>query len=114
MHVQYPMMFKLSNPKTSRRTHCSVLEFSSQEGRCYIPHWMMQNLVLSEGDLVVLRNLQLPKAQFVRFRPHSKVSPCPPLPESVLFCYVAWLRLFRVCGHHYPWTMVSKLYVDVC
>lgn len=35
MHVQYPMMFKLSSPNTSRQTHCGVLEFSAPEGRCY-------------------------------------------------------------------------------
>lgn len=38
-----------------------------------VAHWMMANLALAEGDIVVLRNMQLPKAQFVRFRPHSKV-----------------------------------------
>lgn len=36
----------------------------------------MQNLVLAEGELVVLRNLQLPKATFARFRPHSKARAC--------------------------------------
>lgn len=35
---------------------------------------MMANLALAEGDIVVLRNVQIPKAQFVRFRPHSKAS----------------------------------------
>jgi len=46
-----------------------------------VAHWMMANLALAEGDIVVLRNMQLPKAQFVRFRPHSKVrrGACVPL-----------------------------------
>ena len=36
------MLFKLSNKKTSRTTHCGVLEFVADEGKIYIPYWMMQ------------------------------------------------------------------------
>jgi ubiquitin fusion degradation protein 1 len=72
MQVVYPMMFRLANAATARRTHCGVLEFSAEEGRCYIAHWMMQNLLLKEGDLVTVSNVTLPKARFVKFRPHSK------------------------------------------
>ena len=33
---------------------------------------MMQNLLLQEGDIVRLKNVALPKAQFVKLRPQSK------------------------------------------
>lgn len=40
--IQYPMMFNIRNADESlaRATHCSVLEFTAEEGRCYIPHWV--------------------------------------------------------------------------
>jgi hypothetical protein len=52
LHIDYPMLFEISSrPKGSqpRRTHCGVLEFSAEEGSCYLPYWMMQNLLLEEG-----------------------------------------------------------------
>jgi ubiquitin fusion degradation protein 1 len=33
---------------------------------------IMQNLLLPEGGFIVVRNVQLPKARFVKFQPHSK------------------------------------------
>jgi hypothetical protein len=42
-------------------THCGVLEFVAEEGVCYMPHWMMQNMLLQVGDMVKLRNVSLPK-----------------------------------------------------
>ena len=33
LNVQYPMLFKLTNPATSRTTHCGVLEFIADEGK---------------------------------------------------------------------------------
>lgn len=71
MNVEYPMLFQLSNPSMDRRTHCGVCEFTAPEGRCSIPFWMMQNLMLSEGSLISVKNVSLPKATFVKFRPQS-------------------------------------------
>src|SRR3546814_17425132 len=69
MNVDFPMLFELSNPSMGRRTHCGVLEFTAEEGKCYIPFWMMQNLMLSEGTIIHVKNVSLPKATFVKFRP---------------------------------------------
>lgn len=71
MNVEYPMLFELSNPRLGKRTHCGVLEFSAEEGRCYIPFWMMQNLMVSEGDILHVVNVSLKKASFVKFRAQS-------------------------------------------
>jgi len=70
MSVEYPMLFSLSSP-AGKTTHCGVLEFSAEEGRVYIPFWMMQNLLMSEGSLITIKNVSLPKATFVKFRPQS-------------------------------------------
>uniref|UniRef100_A0A0A9WLL6 Ubiquitin fusion degradation protein 1 homolog n=1 Tax=Lygus hesperus TaxID=30085 RepID=A0A0A9WLL6_LYGHE len=71
-NISYPMLFKLTNTKLGRSTHCGVLEFVADEGRVYLPLWMMQNLMLLEGDPVEVQNVLLPVATFSRFQPQSK------------------------------------------
>jgi len=41
LHIQYPMLFKLTNNRAHRVTHCGVLEFVADEGRVYLPYWVM-------------------------------------------------------------------------
>ena len=41
MEVDYPMLFQMTNEAVGRGTHCGVLEFTAEEGRCYMPFWMM-------------------------------------------------------------------------
>ncbi|EER13208.1 Ubiquitin fusion degradation protein, putative, partial [Perkinsus marinus ATCC 50983] len=72
LNVSYPMLFQISNLKEPRTTHCGVLEFTAEEGFCYIPYWMMQNLVLQEGDLVRVKNVSLPKGRSVKLQPVTK------------------------------------------
>ena len=50
-------------------THCGVLEFTAEEGSCYIPFWMMQNLLIEEGTVITVANVSLPKATFVKLQP---------------------------------------------
>jgi len=71
MEIDYPMLFELTNEPLDKRTHCGVLEFTSEEGRCYMPFWMMQNLVIEEGALLKVKNVALQKANFVKFRAQS-------------------------------------------
>lgn len=72
LNIDYPMLFELTCESRKRKTHTSVMEFSAQEGRLYMPYWMMQNLLLQEGDFVRVKNVTLPKAKFVKFRPQSE------------------------------------------
>ena len=39
-NIEFPMLFQLSNG--DNKTHSGVMEFSAEEGKCYVPHWMMQ------------------------------------------------------------------------
>jgi ubiquitin fusion degradation protein 1 len=64
------MLFQLT-AASSRRTHSGVLEFTAEEGCCYIPYWMMQNLIIEEGSLITVKNISLPKATFVKLQPQS-------------------------------------------
>jgi len=71
LHIEYPMLFEVSSVEAGKRTHCGVLEFSAPEGSAYIPFWMMQNLMLEEGGMVLIKNVSLPKASYVKFKPQS-------------------------------------------
>jgi len=67
------MLFKMRNAAnpTSRATHAGVLEFVAEEGVVHTPYWLMKNLCLNEGDVVVVENVDLPVGTFARFRPQS-------------------------------------------
>jgi len=71
LNIQYPMLFKLTNKKTNRQTHSGVLEFVADEGRIYIPYWMMRNLCVDEGDLIQIDNVSLSVATYAKFQPQS-------------------------------------------
>lgn len=71
LNIEYPMVFKISNRKIERHTHAGVLEFIADEGKIYIPFWMMRNLLLEEGDLVTIENVSLQVATYSKFQPQS-------------------------------------------
>lgn len=72
LHIDYPMLFELRNAATERVSHCGVLEFIAEEGMIYMPYWMMQNMLLQEGDIVRVKNATLPKGTYVKLQPHTK------------------------------------------
>lgn len=72
LNIVYPMLFKLSNKRTERTTHCGVLEFIADEGKIYIPYWMMQNLMVEEGGLIQVESATLSVATYSKFQPLSK------------------------------------------
>jgi len=69
LQVDYPMLFRLESTEKGTMTHCGVLEFTAEEGSCYIPFWVMQNLLIEEGAVITITNISLPKATFVKLRP---------------------------------------------
>jgi len=73
MNIEYPMLFKITNPDINHQlaTHAGVLEFSADEGKCYLPSWMMNQLHLSEGQMATIEYASLPKATYAKFKPRS-------------------------------------------
>ena len=68
-----PLYFKLVNPTLGLSTHAGVLEFSATEGNCNVPHWIMAQLVLREGEIVNVEIVDaLPPAEFIKLRPQSR------------------------------------------
>ncbi|XP_075673648.1 uncharacterized protein LOC142643012 [Castanea sativa] len=72
LHIDYPMLFELRNASAERVSHCGVLEFIAEEGMIYMPYWMMENMLLQEGDIVRVKNVTLPKGTYVKLQPHTK------------------------------------------
>ncbi|KAI5957587.1 UFD1 [Candida theae] len=71
LHIRYPMLFELRNEQKDLLTHSGVLEFTSEEGRCYIPQWMMSTLKLQPGGLIKVKNCDLNLGKFVKIEPQS-------------------------------------------
>jgi len=50
------MLFKLINKSRNRETHCGVLEFVAEEGRCYLPYWVSgMNIFNFNLDFIFLK-----------------------------------------------------------
>ncbi len=82
LHIEYPMLFQLSSEHSGQSTHGGVLEFIAEEGRAYVPHWarhiirilicqMMGQLGIEEGEIVAIKNVNLPRGKFVKIQPQS-------------------------------------------
>ena len=48
LSISYPMIFMISNPQMGKKSYCGVLEFSAEEGLCYIPIWVIDILSLTK------------------------------------------------------------------
>ncbi|CAA7017596.1 unnamed protein product [Microthlaspi erraticum] len=72
LHIEYPMLFQLSNVSVGKTTHCGVLEFTADEGVVFLPNWMMQNMSLEEGDILQIKNISLVKGTYIKLQPHTQ------------------------------------------
>ena len=71
LHITYPMLFELTNGTREKSTHAGVLEFTAEEGRCYLPYWLMQTLLLEPGDLLQAKSTDLPPGGFIKLQPQN-------------------------------------------
>ncbi|KAL8724688.1 MAG: hypothetical protein Q9181_006718, partial [Wetmoreana brouardii] len=71
LHITYPMLFELINGAADKMTHGGVLEFIAEEGKIYLPYWMMQTLSLDPGDLVQILSTDLPSGAFIKLQAQS-------------------------------------------
>lgn len=70
LNITFPMLFKLTS-RDGRSTHCGVQEFVAEEGHANLPYWQMQNLLVSEGAMIQITNVNLPKGEYVKFQPQT-------------------------------------------
>lgn len=71
LHITYPMLFELINGAKEKTTHAGVLEFIAEEGKIYLPYWLMQVLDLEPGDLLQVKSTDLPPGRFIKLQPQS-------------------------------------------
>lgn len=71
LEIRYPMLFSLTNENQDITTHSGVLEFTAEEGRVYIPQWMMSTLKIEPGELIKISSCDLPLGKFVKIEPQS-------------------------------------------
>lgn len=71
LHITYPMLFELINGSKEKSTHAGVLEFTAEEGKIYLPYWIMQTLLLEPGDLLQIKSTDLPLGSFIKLQPQS-------------------------------------------
>lgn len=67
-----PLLFRLSNRQQPQAAvHCGVLEFIADEGKMYLPEWMIGALRVKAGDFANIEQCFLPKGTFVKIEPQS-------------------------------------------
>lgn len=71
LHIAYPMLFEITNPSNASCSNAGVLEFVAEEGRCYLPLWMMKCLKCNDGDIIRISSATLPQGQFLKIQPQS-------------------------------------------
>ncbi|KAG9401529.1 hypothetical protein AC1031_009396 [Aphanomyces cochlioides] len=65
----YPMLLDIENHVAGRVVHSKVLKFDAPEDRCYMSNAVMQNMSLSERDLVHVRNIPVRKPLLPKIAP---------------------------------------------
>lgn len=66
-----PVIFEVRNTAMDKISHCGVLEFTAPEPAAFFPRWMMDNMLLNDGDTVILRLKELPRATRIKMQPYS-------------------------------------------
>eukprot|EP00484_Ammonia_sp_Unknown_P018099 CAMPEP_0197028246 /NCGR_PEP_ID=MMETSP1384-20130603/7975_1 /TAXON_ID=29189 /ORGANISM="Ammonia sp." /LENGTH=838 /DNA_ID=CAMNT_0042457217 /DNA_START=21 /DNA_END=2534 /DNA_ORIENTATION=+ len=66
--------YKQKKGKSFGKQYCSVYEFSSpQQDSAYLPHWMMQNLGVEEGEKIELQSqFNIQKATYCKLQPFKQ------------------------------------------
>lgn len=95
LSVVYPMLFKLTNKKTNRITHSGVLEFTADEGKVYLPYWVINFHKLC---LFTIKNVYILLAFLVCLHVHFVISlVC----VHHYFVYIFILFTLLFCLHFY-------------
>jgi ubiquitin fusion degradation protein 1 len=79
-----PVLFRILNIDLNISTHCGVLDFTAEEGTCYVPTNMFNRLCLVEGQNVNLRNITLERGKYIKIQPHLTAFIENPNPKTIL------------------------------
>lgn len=70
-NFHWPLIFQITNNKSGKKTHCGVLEFTSDEGCAYLPYWMFKNITAFEGDFLFFKHVNLEKGNYLKIQPQT-------------------------------------------
>ena len=79
-----PILFRILNIQLNYYTHCGVVEFTAENGTCYLPTNMFDRLCLEEGQQVNLRSINLKPGTFIKLQPHKTEFINNPEPRTIL------------------------------
>lgn len=79
-----PVLFRILNIELNIATHCGVMEFTAEEGTCYLPSNMFERLCLAEGQKVNIRSTPLSAGTFIKIQPHKTEFINNPNPKTIL------------------------------
>ena len=82
--IENYFFFRILNIEVNIYTHCSVLEFTAEEGTCYLPFNMFDRLVLEEGQKVNISSLKIEPGTFIKIQPHNSEFMTNPQAKSIL------------------------------
>lgn len=76
------MIFRITVARTERKVFCGVLEFVADHNACYLPDWMMKHLLINEGENIIIANVKIPKANYMRIQPFTTAFTLLPNPKA--------------------------------
>ena len=83
--IPHPMIFSVSVMSPKKTVYVGVLEFTAPENQIVLPFWLFQYLHLQEKQIVRLGFVDfLPKASYVKLRPHKTLFIELPNPKNIL------------------------------
>mmetsp|Transcript_28177 Transcript_28177/g.57168 ORF Transcript_28177/g.57168 Transcript_28177/m.57168 type:complete len:200 (-) Transcript_28177:1386-1985(-) len=71
-NLSWPLMFELFKNSSSKKTNCGVIEFTSDEGCCFIPQWIIEKLSINKGEKVFFKYSPLEKGSYVKLQPQTE------------------------------------------
>jgi len=72
LNAESPMVFRITVAATKGKVFCGVLEFTADHNACYLPDWMKDYLRIKEGENIIITNVKMPKANYMKVQPFLK------------------------------------------
>ena len=113
--IDKPMYCKITNIAHNIEYYTGVLEFSATTGNCFIPHWIMAQTLIDEGNPIKVEiKMDLPSVTYLKLKPQDPniFNTIPDVKELLEFKLKNY-----TCTSKGSWLCVSyfdeKLYFDV-
>lgn len=65
------IFFRILNIELNIHTHCTVADFTAEEGKCYLPEHIFDQLALEKGQKVNIRMVKLELGYYIKLQPHK-------------------------------------------